>query len=58
MNYLNKNYKFLLLNYKMYRRKLITNDGFIDHYQKVHREYEDTFPKIIIKFEKSLKNKK
>ena len=42
----------------MYRRKLITNDGFIDHYQKVHREYEDTFPKIIIKFEKSLKNKK
>ena len=58
ISYLNKNYKFSLLDYKMYCPNLITNDGYIDHHQKVYRDYEVKFPKIVIKLKKNLKNKK
>ena len=42
-------YRFFLLNFKMYRPNLITNDGFIDHNQKAHRDFKVTFPNIIMK---------
>ena len=45
MSYLNKNYEFSLLDYKTYRSNLIINDGFIDHHQNPHREYEVKFSK-------------
>ena len=58
MNYLNKNYKFSLLDYKTYRPNLITNNDYIDQHQKSHRNYEVKFPKNIIKLKKTIKNKK
>ena len=45
MIYLSKNYNISLLDYKQYRPNLITNDGFIDHHQKAHRDYERNFQK-------------
>ena len=41
--YLNVNYWFWLLELKIYRPNLLINDSIIDHYQKVHRDYEDEF---------------
>ena len=46
MFYLNKNFKFSLFDFKLYRPNLITNDGYINHYQKVHRDFKVTFPNI------------
>ena len=48
MNYLKYNYEFSLINFKLYRPNLITNDGYINHYQKVHRDFKVTFPKIVV----------
>ena len=33
----------------MYRPNLITNNGFIDHHQKTHRDYKVSFPNLIMK---------
>ena len=57
MSSLNNNYKFSLLNYKIYRPNLITNDGYIGHHKKSHRDYEVKFPKIVIKFQKTSKTR-
>ena len=43
MNYLHVNYRFSLLDFKMHRPNMITNNGAINRYQKVHRYYEVTF---------------
>ena len=48
MFYLNKNFRFSLFDFKLYRPNLITNDGYINHYQKVHRDFKVTFPKIVV----------
>ena len=45
MNYLHVNYGFLILHFKMYRLNMVTKDDFINHYQKVHCDYQVTFPK-------------
>ena len=50
MFYLKKNYKFSLFDFKLYRPNLITNDGYINHYQKVHRDFKINFPKIVVTF--------
>ena len=52
MNYLHVNYGCSLLDFKMYCPNIITNDVFINHRQKAHRDYQVTFPKIIIKLKK------
>ena len=54
MNYVYVNYEFSLLNFKMYRPNMITNDGYINRHQKLHRGYQVTFLKKILK----LKNHK
>ena len=45
MYYLKNNYNFSLLDFKLYRLNLITNDGYINHYQKVHRDFKIKFNK-------------
>ena len=32
--------KAALFDFKLYRPNLITNDGYINHYQKVHRDFK------------------
>ena len=54
MSYLNKNYKFLLLDYKICRPNFITNDVYINNHQKAHQNYEVKYPKIIMKLKKKL----
>ena len=54
--YLKNKNKFSLLDFKMYRPNLITNDGFIDYRQKAYRDYQVTFPKTIVKLEKKTNN--
>ena len=49
MCYLKKNYGFSFFYFKLYRPNLITNDGYINHYQKVHRDYKVKFPDVIVK---------
>ena len=34
---------FLLLDFKFYQPNLITSDGYINHYQKVHRDFKVSF---------------
>ena len=58
ISYLNKNYKFSLLNYKLPRSNFFQNDGYIDHHQKSHQDNIVKFPKNIIKLKKNVKNKK
>ena len=58
MSYLSKYYGFSLLAFKLYRPNLITNDGYINHYQKIHRDFKITFPKMIIKLKTSSTTKK
>ena len=58
MYYLKKNYNFSLLDFKLYRPNLITNDGYINHHQKVHRAFKIKFPKIIITLSSSSTEKK
>ena len=41
--------KFSLFDFKMYRLNLITNDSFIGHHQKAHRDFKVTFPNVIMK---------
>ena len=51
-------FQFTLLDFKMYRPNLITNDGFIDCRQKAYRDYQVTFPKTIVKLKKkTIRNK-
>ena len=59
MYYLKTKYGFSLLDFKMYRPNLITNDGFIDYRQKAYRDYQVTFPKTIVKLKKkqTIRNK-
>ena len=42
----------------MYCPNLITNDGFIDHHQKTHRDYKVSFPNEIIKLRTKTHDKK
>ena len=49
---------FSLLDFKFYRPNLITNDGYINHYQKVHRDFKVKFPNIMVKLKSSLTDKK
>ena len=49
MYYLKNNYEFSLVDFKLYRPNLITNDGYINHYQKVH---------LMVKLKSSLTDKK
>ena len=58
MYYLSKYYGFSLLAFKLYRPNLITNDGYIKHYQNVHRDFKITFLKIAIKLGSSTTPKK
>ena len=58
MNYLNINYGFSILDFKMYRPNLLTNNSVFNRHQKAYRDYEVVFPKIIIKMKKNIKNKK
>ena len=44
-----KKYRCSLFDFKIYRPNLITNDGFIDHHKKTHRDYKVTFPNVIMK---------
>ena len=48
MYYLKKNDEFSLLDFKLYRPNLITNDGYINHYQTVHRDFKVKFPNIMV----------
>ena len=52
MYYLKTKYGFSLLDFKMYRPNLITNDGLINHHQNTYRDYQVTFPKTVIKLKK------
>ena len=58
MYYLKNNYNFSLLDFKLYRLNLITNDGYINHYQKVHRDFKIKFTKIIVTLKSSSTEKK
>lgn len=58
MNYLNINDGFLLLDFKIYRPNIITNDYVITNHQKLHRHFEVEISEIIIKINKNMKNKK
>ena len=58
MYYLKKNSNFLLLDFKLYRQNLITNDGFINHYQKVHHDFKVKYPNIMVKLKSSSTEKK
>ena len=58
MNYLNVNHRFSVIDFKMYRSNMITNNGVIDHRQKSHRDYKVAFPKAIINMKKNMKNNK
>ena len=58
MYYLKNNYKCSLLDFKLYRPNLITNDGYINHYQKVYRDFKINFPKINVTFGSSSTLKK
>ena len=58
MSYLSKHYGFSLLQFKLYRPNLITNDGYINHYQKIHRDFKITFPKMIVRLKTSSTTKK
>ena len=49
MCHLKTTYRFSLFDFKMYRPNLITNDGFIYHHQKAHRDFKVTFPNVIMK---------
>ena len=51
--YLKKNYYFSLIDFKLYRPNLITNDGDINHYQKVHRDFKVKFPNIMVTLKSS-----
>ena len=51
-------FQFTLLDFKMYRPNLITNDGIIDHHQKAHRDYKVTIPKTILKLRKYTSDKR
>ena len=53
-----KIYEFSLLGFKLYRQILITNDGHINHYQKVHRDLKDKFSNIMVKLKSSSTDKK
>ena len=48
MYYFKNNYNFSLVDFKLYRPNLNTNDGYIIHYQKVHRDFKIKFPKMIV----------
>ena len=50
MYYLKKIYKFAFFDFKLYRPNLITNNVYINHYQKVHRDCKIKFPKIVVTF--------
>ena len=56
--YLKNKGRFSLLDFKMYRPNLITNDGLINHHQNTYRDYQVTFPKTVIKLQKNTNNKK
>ena len=58
MFYLKNKYKFSLFDFKLYCPNLITNDGYINHYQKVHRDFKVLFPKIVVTFGSSSTKKK
>ena len=58
MYYLKNNYDFLLLDFKLYRPSSITNDGYINHYQKVHRDFKVKFPNILVQLKLSSTDKK
>ena len=49
MCHLKTKYGFCLFDFKMYSPNLITNDGFIGHHQKAHRDFKITFPNVIMK---------
>ena len=58
MYYLKNNYDCSLLDFKLYRQNLITNDGYINHYQKMHLNFKVKFPNIMVKLKSSLTDKK
>ena len=58
MHYLKKNDNFSLLDIKLCRPNLITNDDYINHYQKVHRDFKIKFSKRIVTFSSSSTEKK
>ena len=49
---------FSLFDFKIYCPNLITNDGFIDHHQKVHHYYKVSFPTVIMKLRSETYDKK
>ena len=53
MYYLKKNYNFSSLDFKLYRPNLITNDGYIKHYQKGHSDFKVKLPNIMVKLKSS-----
>ena len=58
MCHLKTKYRFSLFDFKMYRPNLITNDGFIGHHQKAHRDFKVTFPNVIMKLSEEKRKKK
>ena len=48
--YLKTNYKFSLFDFKLYRLNLITNDGYMNNYQNVHRDFKINSQKIVVTF--------
>ena len=56
LSYLNNNYKFSLLDYKICLPNFITNDVYINNHQKVYQNYEVKYPKIIMKLKKNYQN--
>ena len=49
MSHLKTTYRFSLFDFQRYRLNLITNNGFIDHHQKAHRNFKITFPNVIMR---------
>ena len=58
MSYLNINYEFSLLEFKIYRPNVLTNNSVINQYWKYHCDDEGTFPNVFVKMKKNIKNRK
>ena len=48
MNHWTNTYGSSLHDYKLYHPNLTRNKGYIDYYQKAHRDYVVSFPKILV----------
>ena len=55
LKYLNEQYGLSIMDYRLYHPKLLKNDAFIEHYQKIHCDFDVGKPKSNLK--KKMSNK-